>query len=429
MKLHIKNFRSIKQLDLELAPITVLYGHNGTGKSSVLYAPLTLKNIVTNPNQDIQAFFNYGFTSLGTFEEIVFDHNPNNELELGITIEFPNEVKSRSEGFVIETEIDYRITCLNDATGSFRIGITEENRDVLELGKDVLRATLPVSFLERRRTQELFGVNQSDKIFGWNGVSTEDVTPSPYDEAQMPSELEYVSEATIEMLNPPVVELSRVSFVPLGRGFFQPVYSLGYERNGSSVTSVEQEVTNLLANDRHLEYAVSQRMEQILNRNFRVRGQIGTNDFSLDSIDRKSSISASLVNEGFGVNQLVYMLAKVLHPNAGIVCIEEPEIHLHPTAIRKLARALSKIVHENTDKHTGKHLLISTHSEQFIMSFLALVAEGTYSAEKLAIYHVTKEGKESEFHRQQVNDNGQVEGGLATFMEGELEDMKAFLGV
>ena len=65
MKLHIKNFRSIKQLDLELAPITVLYGHNGTGKSSALYAPLTLKNIVNNPNQHIQEFFDYGFARLG----------------------------------------------------------------------------------------------------------------------------------------------------------------------------------------------------------------------------------------------------------------------------------------------------------------------------------------------------------------------------
>ena len=45
MKLHIKNFRSIRQLDLELAPITVLYGQNGTGKSSALYAPLTMRNM------------------------------------------------------------------------------------------------------------------------------------------------------------------------------------------------------------------------------------------------------------------------------------------------------------------------------------------------------------------------------------------------
>ena len=63
------------------------------------------------------------------------------------------------------------------------------------------------------------------------------------------------------------------------------------------------------------------------------------------------------------------------------------------------------------------------------MSLLALVSEGTYYPDKLAIYLTTKEGKRSKFQRQQVNENGQVEGGLSSFMEGELEDMKAFLGV
>ena len=424
MKLHIKNFRSIKQLDLEIAPITVLYGHNGTGKSSVLYAPLTLKNIVTNPNQDIQAFFNYGFTSLGTFKEIVFDHNPNNELELGISLSrfYPSDEPEHSLDYSIES--DYRVNCRNDATGSFTMKIASYPHDAEGLNASIFDSTRAVTFPIRRGDYELYKVNVDDEFFTWNGISVNEVTLNSEDEWSNGTPIEISSEEK-DMLDGPVTELRNVSFVPLGRGFFQPAYSLGYERNGSSIMSVEQEVTNLLANDRHLEYAVSQRMEQILNRDFRVRGQIGTNDFSLDSIDRKSSVSASLVNEGFGVNQLVYMLAKVLHSDAGIVCIEEPEIHLHPTAIRRLARTLADIVHEEPDKR----LIISTHSEQFIMSFLALVAEGTYSAEKLAIYHVTKEGKESEFHRQQVNDNGQVEGGLATFMEGELEDMKAFLGV
>ena len=427
MKLHIKNFRSIKQLDLEIAPITVLYGHNGTGKSSVLYAPLTLKNIVNNPIQHIQEFFNYGFTSLGAFEEVVFDHNTNNELELGITIESPNE-NSGTDGFVIETEIDYRIACLNDASGSFRIGITEENRDVPEFSKDMLRAMLPVNYLDKRRNHELFGVSQSDKIFQWNGISTEDITPSPYDdEARLPPDLEYVSETAIEMLNLPSAELRGVSFVPLGRGFFQPWYSLGNQGYGEYTPPIEREVTDLLATNRHLEYAVNQHMEMILNRNFHIRADIGSssNQFSLDSIDRKTGLGASLVNEGFGVNQLVYMLAKVLHPDAGVVCIEEPEIHLHPSAIRRLARALADIVGENGDKR----LIISTHSKQFIMSLLALVAEGTYSPDDLAVYLVTKDEKASEFHRQQVNENGQIEGGFASFIEGELEDMKAFLGV
>ena len=431
MKLHIKNFRSIKQLDLELAPITVLYGHNGTGKSSVLYAPLTLKNIVVNPNQHIPEFFNYGFTSLGTFEEVVFDHNPNSVLELGISLEavYGNPA---SEGYV--AEVKYNVACQRDATGTFQFRMTIEDYQTedpagrIPAKRTLHESTLPVSFPNEMRDYKLLGVEQSDRIIRWNGISTEDITRSPYDDdVRVPSDLEYTSGLTIEMLNLPASELRGVSFVPLGRGFFQPWYSLGNQGYGEYTPPIEREVTDLLATNRHLEYAVNQHMEMILNRNFHIRADIGSssNQFSLDSIDRKTGLGASLVNEGFGVNQLVYMLAKVLHPDAGIVCIEEPEIHLHPSAIRRLARALADIVGENGDKR----LIISTHSKQFIMSLLALVAEGTYSPDDLAVYLVTKDEKASEFQRQQVNENGQIEGGFASFIEGELEDMKAFLGV
>ena len=415
MQLHIKNFRSIKQLDLELAPITILYGHNGTGKSSALYAPLTMKNIVLNPNQHLQGFFNYGFTSLGSFEEVIFDHNLNNELELGISI---RTTSPNSEGYVV---LDYRISCLGDNSGSFQFKV-----DGLQSETD--EVSLPASFPYRRRGQSQIIDNMSETFSVWDGIEASGSSPLSAiarEELQKFANRQVINHLSNEMMNSPAEELRKVSFVPLGRGFFQPMYSLGHERNGSSIMSVEQEVTNLLANDRHLEYAVSHRMEQILHREFRVRGQIGTRDFWLDSRDRKARVSASLVNEGFGVNQLVYMLTKVLHSESGIVCIEEPEIHLHPTAIRRLARALANIVQEER----SKRLIISTHSEQFVMSLLALVAEGAHSPDDLAIYLVTKDGKESKFQRQQVNKNGQIEGGLASFMEGELEDMKAFLGV
>ena len=415
MKLHIKNFRSIKQLDLELAPITILYGHNGTGKSSALYAPLTMKNIVLNPNQDVSGFFNYGFTSLGSFEEVIFDHNPNNELELGISIRTPYP---NSEGYVV---LDYRISCLGDNSGSFHFKI-DGLHDITD------EVSLPVSFPYSERGQSQIIDNMSKMFSVWDGIKASGSIPISEFAIEEPLEFtnqKVIDDLTNEMMNSPAEELRKVSFVPLGRGFSQPMYSLGHERNGSSIMSIEQEVTNLLANDRHLEYAVNHRMEQILNRNFRVRGQIGTEGFWLDSIDRKSSVSSSLVNEGFGVNQLVYLLAKVLRSDACIVCIEEPEIHLHPTAIRRLARELTDIV----KSHSSKRLIISTHSEQFVMSLLALVAEGAHSPDDLAMYLVVKDGKESKFQRQQVNENGQIEGGLASFMEGELEDMKAFLGV
>ena len=417
MKLHIKNFRSIEKLDLEIAPITVLYGHNGTGKSSALYAPLTMKNIVVNPNQEVSGFFNYGFTSLGQFSEVVFDHNPNNELELGITLK---TTFSHLDGYV---ELDYRVSCRNNNSGSFQFKI-DGLHDIAD------KVNLLISFPYRRRSQSHIIDNATETLFTWDGIKASGTVPLsnyPSEELSKIENQQGINGLTNEMMSPPVKELRKVSFVPLGRGFYQPVYSLRNEQDYGEpvITHTEKEVTNLLAKERHLEYAISRRMEQILGRDLRVRAQIGTDRFSLDSIDRNSSISASLVNDGFGVNQLVYMLAKVLHSDAGIVCIEEPEIHLHPSAIRRLVHALAEIVGESDDKR----LIISTHSEQFIMSLLALVAGGSYSPGDLAIYLVSKEGKASEFHRQQVSENGQIEDGLASFLEGELEDMKVFLGV
>ena len=412
MQLHIKNFRSIKQLDLELAPITILYGHNGTGKSSALYAPLTMKNIVLNPNQEVSGFFNYGFTSLGEFSEVIFDHNPSNELELGISL---RTTLPHSGDYVV---LDYRISCLGDNSGSFQFKV-----DGLQGETD--EVSLPASFPYHKRNEGHIIDGTTGTLFVWDGIIASGSSPLSMHSREDLYEFanqQFINDLTNEMMSSPAEELRSVSFVPLGRGFFQPSYSL---QQVSPMAATEKEMTSLIAKEKHLEYAISSRLERILNRDFRVRNEIGSPNFSLDSIDKQSDVGASLVNEGFGVNQLVYLLAKVLHSDAGIVCIEEPEIHLHPTAIRRLARELTDIVKSDS----SKRLIISTHSEQFVMSLLALVAEGAHSPDGLAIYLVAKDGKESKFQRQQVNKNGQIEGGLASFIEGELEDMKAFLGV
>ena len=55
--LSFKNFRSLEDVTLEVAPLTVVYGPNGSGKSSLIYGLLTLRNFLTNPNQNIPAFF------------------------------------------------------------------------------------------------------------------------------------------------------------------------------------------------------------------------------------------------------------------------------------------------------------------------------------------------------------------------------------
>jgi energy-coupling factor transporter ATP-binding protein EcfA2 len=399
MKIIVKNFRSIRSQELEIAPITLIYGPNGTGKSSLLYALLTLKNIVLNPNQPVPNFFNFQFVNLGGLKEVVFDHDPNNKLELGISF--------KEKGL----HLDYRVA-LKDKTGIFSLKFSGQFPGLKV--PVAHRPTLEVSFpYPGNRKVELEKSLEGEPVtLRWTGLTW--LGTAPPDVADRFQEL-------LGVLNSPVELLKQVSFVPLARGFTQPQYTMAPV---SPFLISDTEIASLLAMEKYLEYDVSHHLEKMEGKEFRVRFQPGTSIFSLDTLDRSTGVGVELVNEGFGINQVVYLLTKALHKNSKIVCIEEPEIHLHPGTVRRLARVLARIA-----KKERKHFLISTHSEPLVVAFLTLVAKGELPASDLACYLAVKKGKISRFERQDVNDKGQVKGGLRSFMEGELAEVKEFLGI
>jgi len=395
MKLQIKNFRSIRNQEIELAPITVVYGPNGAGKSSLLYALLTLKNVVSNPNQNPSGFFNYTFTNLGSFEAVVFDHQTRNEIELGVALS--------KDDFKLVYQI-----AIGENKGGFALSIESK-------GDFTTKIQLPVSFPypANQQVQETISLKELTFAVIWNGITT--MVQSGTQDAK-------AQEETIRLaasLNAPIEVLRKVGIVPLKRGFSKPHYS---SVPVTPMMITEDEVASLLSSDKYLEQKVSFYLEQILERDFRVHFTPGTGLFSLDSTDKKTGVGSELVNEGFGVNQIVYFLARCLHRDTEWVCVEEPEIHLHPTAVRRVARVLVQIMHDE-----GKRFVISTHSESFLAALLTLIAETKLNPFDLACYLARKEKKSTDFERQAVNERGQIEGGLGSFIEGELEDVRIFL--
>ena len=151
--------------------------------------------------------------------------------------------------------------------------------------------------------------------------------------------------------------------------------------------------------------------------------QVGTSSFNLDSIPRNGGVPVSLVNEGFGINQLVHMLTVCLYSKTKIVAIEEPEIHLHPSMVRKLVHAMVDI----TSNH-DKRIIVSTHSETFVLSLLAQIAAGKIGVDDVSFIFAEKEDGESRFTKQEATQDGQIQGGLRSFIEAELEDMAVFFG-
>ncbi len=79
-------------------------------------------------------------------------------------------------------------------------------------------------------------------------------------------------------------------------------------------------------------------------------------------------------------------------------------------------------------KSGDKQMIITTHSEHVVGRLLTLVAEGRLSADELAIYSFEKDKNgvcsASEI---EVTDRGQVNGGLKSFFETDLDEMKRYV--
>lgn len=397
-RIRVKNLRSIRDQEVKVAPITILYGPNGSGKSTLLNALAILRNIVLNPNQPLDSFFNLGFANFGGFEQIVFNHIPHEQIEL--------EIDSIQDS----TQVIYKVT-LGKKLASFWIQAGEPWNVMLKI-----ETTFPYPANQQKSaTVEYEG---TPLTVNWNGIIAQVTSTTPTSESE---ESEKNAQALSVALNEPVEELRQSDFVHLKRGFSKPHYGTVPL---TPTVFTEDEVATILANDQYLEGKASHYLEKILDRDLRVRATPGTAIFRLNTTDKATGLSTELVNDGFGVNQIVYLLSKILRRDVSLVCIEEPEIHLHPRALRNLAHVLVEL-----SKKEQKTLIISTHSEHLILPLLSAVAKGELIPDEISCYLCNKSEGESKFEQQHVNSKGQIEGGLTTFMEGELKDLKDTLGL
>ena len=406
MRLEVEQFRSIRMQSVDLAPITVLYGPNGSGKSSLIYALLVMKNVLLNMDRHSSDFFNLGFVNLGDRRSVIHDHYVKEVINLqtetksfGCRVMYRMQF-ARGRGVLIDVQVFDGDNSIN-AYARYRSPF-----------KSIKRQEKEVAFKGSKLKVTWEGIRGRVEVESHSQASGEDVNNA---------------RLLQEIINELIEFVRNIGMVPSQMGFSKGEYSAATTSSPQFMS--EDEVGTLLASQLGLESQVSHYLERITGRDFKVHVPLGKTDFTLNAYDRNTGLETELVNDGFGINRLVWLLACALRDGSTWTCIEEPETHLHPSAVRKLAKVLVELAHKEKNQRTDERkrsFLISTHSETLVRALLAEVSRKNLKPEEVAFYLTTKEGKETKFERQEVNELGQIDDGLSSFMEGEMEDIAAF---
>ncbi|MCX8086371.1 MAG: DUF3696 domain-containing protein [Rhodocyclaceae bacterium] len=141
----------------------------------------------------------------------------------------------------------------------------------------------------------------------------------------------------------------------------------------------------------------------------------------------KNSAVVKLTDVGMGVSQVLPTLVQAFYsPPGSVVWMEQPEIHLHPMAQANLADAfISAVQSYENGIPRGTQLIVETHSEHFLTRLQRRVAEGVIGADDVAVYFVRHGDEQAEMEPLRLNMFGEIENWPENFFGDEMGDITA----
>ncbi|MFN7210863.1 MAG: AAA family ATPase, partial [Aggregatilineales bacterium] len=172
-QLRLENFKSWRVLDIELAPITLLFGVNSSGKSSVLQALLLLKQTLVryDRSQPLNAGErNIDYVFLGDYPDFIYSHDTSLPLAISLTFktsESPQQPLFDPSPGEIRYDAEWRLTDGLSRQDRFH---PDENWAELEKVLDRLAYLAPVRAYPERVYQQRSAAPRRLNRYGENLV-------------------------------------------------------------------------------------------------------------------------------------------------------------------------------------------------------------------------------------------------------------------
>lgn len=134
--------------------------------------------------------------------------------------------------------------------------------------------------------------------------------------------------------------------------------------------------------------------------------------------DLRSGLPVGLEDVGYGVSQLLPIVDALSAPDGSVVTIQEPESHLHP----KLQSSLGELLVDAVNH--GKQIIAETHSENILLRVQRLIREGRITPAQVAVLYVDRSEESSWVRQLRLGANGELLDPWPTgFFDDSLDDL------
>lgn len=442
-QLRIQNFKGWKDTGaIRMAPLSLFFGANSSGKSSIGQFLMMLKQTVESP--DRKAVFYPGgknsAVSLGSYQEMVFHRDPSKKITFDYRWSLPEMLKfkdpvtglsffgdslsfhakvgleDKDKHTLVLDQLKYEL--LEGEESRLSIGMERKSDSKSEYKVDATNYTLkrkqgrvwnpgaPVRFYGfpdevvayhqnadfvqslNLRHEKLYRSlcylgplrTKAERLYSWTGVEPESVG--------------YAGENTVA-----AILAARSRKISLGYKRpakpFEEIIALKFKEMGL----IEEFMVNPISEQRQ-EYEVKVRTK-------------GARDW------------VDLPDVGFGISQVLPVLVQCFYAPAGsIILMEQPEIHLHPSAQSALADVMIDVINSRENgSDRDIQLVIETHSEHFLRRLQRRIAEDAVTQEKVSAYFANITQNPATLEPLQIDIFGNIRNWPENFFGDEMGDI------
>ncbi len=455
-RLRLQNFKTWQDTgSLRLAPITVFFGGNSSGKSSIGQFLLMLRRTVEQPDRNM--VFSTGddqsMMHLGSYGAYVFDGETERDVGFELGWNAPESkwlmdpLHSRRHRWS-RMEFHAKVGQLPDAERvvckEFKYALPEPAMRVVSQGT-VRFKRIPEVRAGMRRTESGGKYRLLTKEYtAKHSPGRAWPLPNPNRFYGFPEEL-YSYYQNVSGFAGLQLELERVlkSIQYLGplRQYPKPSYTWAGQAPSDVGYQGENTVAALLAGaEKRFNTGGKTRYVALQGVVARWLVQLGVaEDFKVELVSKSThtyrtmlkmpgqKALVTLPGVGFGVSQVLPVVTQAFYaPPHSTIIIEQPELHLHPAVQSELADLFVEATHTKEDSVERKvQFLIESHSEHFLRRLQLRVAQGQLKPEEIAVYYCeSPDGNSGSGVRSlEVNEYGQIKNWPKNFFGDPMTDI------